>query len=92
MRKNLYHPINLCVQWKWGGPGDRFYLEAPESSEKKLELILEFLIEISVLSFYSVYYAQTYAPVYTVLFYNDTNIHSPSGSKMCLSFQKEEIK
>lgn len=44
----------LCVQWKWGGPGDRFYLEAPESSEKKLEPILEFLIKISVLPFYSV--------------------------------------
>lgn len=60
--------------------------------KKKLELILEFLIEISVSSFYFVYYAQTYSPVYTDLFYNHTNIHSTSGSKMCLSFQKEEIK
>ena len=69
-----------------------FLFGSTRKLRKKLELILEFLIEMLVSSFYSVYYAQTYAPVYTDLFYNDTNVHSTSGSKMCLSFQKEEIK
>ena len=70
------------------GPATVFIWKHQKAQKKKLELILEFLIEISVSSFYSVYYAQTYALAYTDLFY----IHSTSGSKMCLSFQKEEIK
>ena len=74
------------------GPATVFIWKHQKAQKKKIELILEFLIETSVLSFYSVYYAQTYSLVYTDLFYNDTNIHSTSGSKMCLSFQKEEIK
>lgn len=69
-----------------------FLFGSSRKLRKKLQLILEFLIEISVSSFYSVYYAQTYVLACVHRPDNVTNVHSTSGSKMCLSFQKEEIK
>ena len=69
-----------------------FLFGSTRKLRKKLQLILEFLIEISVYSILCTMHRLMHLLVYTDLFYNVTNVHSTSGSKMCLSFQKEEIK